>query len=450
MVYMNRLIEFFSKFSLYCFIIFLGIIIACGSFVNGIFLSFLSIVFIFLFVRKVEIKRFGLFLFLASLIIRIVSIIVLKIPVRADYELMYNASVGLLHGDLGPINNVYFNTFSYQLGNVIYQFFVLKVFNSPELLRLLNCIYSSFIVLLVYLLIRRFSKEGTARFVSIFYMISLYPIYLNSVLGNQQLSLVLILFGIYIFLTKKLSLVNLVLIGLLIALGNIERSEGIIYIASIVVYLLLNDRICLKSFRNIFVILFVYFFVNSFASFLVVKCGINDIGLKNMNPYWKVLTGLNLEDSGKYSGSDQDLYIGDIELEKKVIIDRLTDYKNLPLLFYRKINVEWLYSDLNDTFNIKNSVRISSGIADALCEYVKCMNYFILICVFVGQFKNKMCSIEKFFMLNFCAYFVIYLFIEVNARYYYNPQICIMVLSTVGVERFMIFVDKWYKNFKIK
>lgn len=447
---MNRVTDIFSKIALYCLIIFLGITITCGSIVNGIFLSILSIGFIFLFVKKIEIKRFGLFLFIVSLTIRIVSIIVLRIPIRADYELMYNGSVGLANGDLNPINNSYFYTFSYQLGNVIYQALILKVFNNPEILRILNCIYSSVIVLLIYLLVKRFSKEKTARFVSLFYMISLYPMYLNSVLGNQPLSLMLLFLGVYIFLTKKLKIYNLVLIGFLIALGNIERSEGIIYIASIVVYLLLNEKININVLKNIFIIVLVYFFVNFSASFLVIKSGISEMGLKNSNPYWKLLTGLNLEDSGKYSSSDQDLYIDDIELEKKIIVQRLTDYKNLPKLFYRKINVQWLYSDLNETFNIKNNVKMNSFLTNTFCGYAKCMNYFILICAFVGQIKNKMNNIEKFFMLNFCAYFVIYLFIEVNARYYYNPQVSIMILSAVGVEKFINIINKRYKNNKIK
>ena len=448
--FVSKVLDSLSKFALYFFIIFLGIVITCGSIVNGILLSLLSLVFIFLFVKKTKFRRFGLFLFVISLIIRIVSIIVLKIPVRADYELMYNGSIGLIHGDLSSIDNVYFHTFSYQLGNVFYQAFILKIFNSPNILRFLNCIYSSGIVLLVYLLIRRFSKEDTARFVSLFYTISLYPLFLNSVLGNQQLSLILILLAVYIFLTKKLKLCNLILIGFLIGLGNVERVEGIIYIATIIVYLLLTEKININVFKNIFVIVVVYLFVNYFASFLVIKSGINDIGLTNRNPYWKVLTGLNLNDSGKYSASDQDLYIGDVDLEKRVILERLTDYKNLPKLFYKKINVQWLYSDLNETFNIKNSVNLSEWVANTFCGYVKCMNYFILICAFVGQIKNKMCNIEKFFMLNFCAYFVIYLFIEVNARYYYNPQVSIMILSAVGIEKLINIIDKMYKKSKMK
>ena len=447
---MNDFFKTCSKLALYIFLIFIGIIILCGSITNGIALSIISIGIIYLFVEKTEIKKFGLFIFVTSLIIKIISIVFLKIPVQADYELMYNASLDVLKGDFSFANNFYFGTFGYQLGNVFYQALVLKIINSANTLRVLNCIYSSVITLLIYLLIRKFSKEKTARFISLFYTISLYPTYLNSVLGNQQLSLMLILIGVYIFLTKKPKIMNLILIGLLIGLGNLERAEGIIYIACIIVYTLLQDKINIKTIRNIAIIILAYFLINTTASFIVLKSGINDIGLKNNNPNWKLLTGLNVEDSGKYSSSDQDNYISDTELEKKIIKERLTDYKNLPKLFYRKINVQWLYSDLTETFNAKNNSQFNQFMIKTLAGYAKSMNYFILLVVLFGQIKNKMSDIEKFFMLNVCAYFVIYLFIEVNARYYFNPQTSIMILSAVGIEKLIKILNDKHKKNKIK
>ena len=447
---MNDFFKMCSKLALYIFLIFIGIIIICGSITNGIILSVISIGIIYLFIEKTEIKKFGLFIFITSLIIKIISIAFLKIPIQADYELMYNASLDVLKGDFTFANNAYFGTFGYQLGNVFYQALILKIINSTNALRVLNCIYSSVITLLIYLLIKRFNKEKTARFISLFYTISLYPTYLNSVLGNQQLSLMLILTGVYIFLTKKPKITNLILIGLLIGLGNLERTEGIIYIACIIVYTLLNDKINIKTIRNTAIIVLVYFLINTSASFIVLKSGINEIGLKNNNPSWKLLTGLNVEDSGKYSSSDQDKYISDIELENKIIKERLKDYKNLPKLFYRKINVQWLYSDLTETFNAKNNSQFNQFVIKTLAGYTKCMNYFILVIVICGQLKNKMSNIEKFFMLNVCAYFVIYLFIEVNARYYFNPQTSIMILSAVGIEKLINILNSKYKKNKIK
>lgn len=447
---MNDFFKKCSKLAMYCFLAFIGIIIACGSITNGIILSIISIVILYLFVEKIEIKKFGLFIFVISLIIKIISIIFLKIPIKADYELMYNASLDVLKGDFSFANNYYFGTFGYQLGNVFYQALVLKIINSANALRVLNCIYSSVITLIIYLLIKRFSKEKTARFISLFYTISLYPTYLNSVLGNQQLSLMLIMIGVYIFLTKEKKISNLILIGFFIALGNLERTEGIIYIACIIVYSLLYEKINIKTIKSISIILFVYFLINISVSNIVLKSGINEIGLKNNNPNWKLLTGLNVEDSGKYSSSDQDKYISDSNLEKEIIKQRLTDYKNLPKLFYRKINVQWQYSDLTETFNAKNNKQFSQFIINTLAGYTRCMNYFILLAVLIGQCKNKMTNIEKFFMLNICAYFIIYLFIEVNARYYFNPQTSIMILSAAGIETTIKYLNKIHKKDKIK
>ena len=211
-----------------------------------------------------------------------------------------------------------------------------------------------------------------------------------------------------------------------------------------------NDKKNIKTIQNTAIIVLIYFLINTSASFIVLKSGINDIGLKNNNPNWKLLTGLNVEDSGKYSSSDQDNYISNPELEKKIIKERLKDYKNLPKLFYRKINVQWLYSDLTETFNAKNNSQFNQFIIKTLAGYTKCMNYFILITVLFGQFKNKMSNVEKFFMLNVCAYFVIYLFIEVNARYYFNPQTSIMILSAVGIEKLKKTLNNKHEKNKIK
>jgi len=80
-----------------------------------------------------------------------------------------------------------------------------------------------------------------------------------------------------------------------------------------------------------------------------------------------------------------------------------------------------------------------------LTGYAKVMNLFILMAVLFGQIKNKMTNIEKFFMLNVCAYFVIYLFVEVNARYYFNPEVSMMILSAVGIEKISNLIHKKHK-----
>ena len=152
---MSKFLSMCSKLILYFFLFFLGLIVVSGNITNGILLTIFSVFFLLLFVKKSKIKNFSLFLIVISLLIKIIGIFIIKVPVRADYKLMYDASLNVLNGDLAFTKNYYFSFFSYQLGHVFYQALLLKVFNSIFILKLLNCIYSTIITLLIYLLVRR-------------------------------------------------------------------------------------------------------------------------------------------------------------------------------------------------------------------------------------------------------------------------------------------------------
>ena len=90
--------------------------------------SFLLIIPIFillwLFVKKVKIKRFGLFIFILTLIIRLISVFYLRVSILDDFKVMYSASKSLINNDLSFLSTPYFQTFSYQFGHVLYQSFL--------------------------------------------------------------------------------------------------------------------------------------------------------------------------------------------------------------------------------------------------------------------------------------------------------------------------------------
>ena len=75
--------------------------------------SFLLIIPIFillwLFVKKVKIKRFGLFIFILTLIIRLISVFYLKVSILDDFKVMYSASKSLINNDLSFLSTPYFH-----------------------------------------------------------------------------------------------------------------------------------------------------------------------------------------------------------------------------------------------------------------------------------------------------------------------------------------------------
>lgn len=419
-----------------------AILILLGTIENGILLTILSLVIIYLFVNNVKIKKFPIFLILFCLLTKIISVVILNVNILADYYHMYEASIRLIGGDYSFYKEAYFMTWGYQLFHVFYQALMLKIFNNVLFLKILNCIYSTVITVIIYQIVKKVSSEKSARIVSLLYAISLYPLYLNCVLGNQQLSFMFLIIGIYIFLFKKQDVKNLIIVGLLIGLSNLERPEGIIYILTIIIYLIVTNKKALDIAKKVFIILLTYFIVTKVPSYIMIKQGINEIGLNNTNPEWKFLMGFNDKSNGKNSMEDEK-YFGDVERQKDVIIKRVTNIKALPKLMYNKVKIQWLYDDLEDTFNVKNSTQFSDKFMLVFLNYVKIINLVIIVIMFIGILKTKTFDNTYYFwIINMLIYFGVYLLIEVSARYYFNPQISVLITSSLGIELILNKISK--------
>ena len=75
-------------------------------------------------------------------------------------------------------------------------------------------------------------------------------------------------------------------------------------------------------------------------------------------------------------------------------------------------------------------------------NYIKLMNLVIILFVFIGLYKNKLNNESKFFMINVIIYFCVYLLIEVQIRYYFNPQVSLFILSSIGIDKILKQINK--------
>ena len=154
------------------FILFLIIVI----FTKSKLTIFLALPILFLLIKlvdKIKIKNYLIFIFSLSLIIRVITIILLKVPVLDDYKTMLDAALSINNNDLSFLNDFYFKTFSYQLGFTIYESILLKIINSITFLQVINSLITSLIVVMIYLIGKTISNEKSARVVSLLYL--LYP-----------------------------------------------------------------------------------------------------------------------------------------------------------------------------------------------------------------------------------------------------------------------------------
>lgn len=405
--------------------------------------------------RNDKIKRFGLLLFLISFIVRLVFIIVFNFPQVYDFATLLDASHMFSNGDYSFNQWFHFHTWGYQTGFVIYQGFLLKLFHSEFLLKLLNILYSSLLVLFVYKLSRRISDEKSARVVSILYMVFPFYLFLNTVLVNSHLATLLMYLGILFLIKKEKSFKDYVIAGLLIALGNIIRPEGIIVVLTLLVYefFLFDKSKLLNTLVRISSFLIIYFSIGFISSFLVIKSGVNPSGLENKDPLWKFILGFNYETCGYYNDDDSKYQV-DRETEINIIKERaLGDLSRTGSLMLCKIDHFWLESGLEletGSFNDKSmnvlGINIKfSDISNEAMSFNKSVNTFILIMFLLGVVVNrKKISNEALFLLIMTVItFFVFLFIEIQPRYMYFIHVSLFILASLGIKSIYEFIKKY-------
>ena len=443
--------KFFSNIFFSSLFFILGITFLSLFIKNTILFYVISIIIIYFLVKKIKFKKFTLFLFIYSLIVRVISVLLLKTPIESDFKVLYDASINLLNGDLSFNQIPYFKSWGYQIGQVVYQTGLLKICNSILFLKIINCIISSGIVVLVYLISKELFKEKTARFVSLLYSVFVFPILFNAVLSNQILSTFLTYLAIYLMFAKRFDKWSLwirySLIGILLGLANIIRPEGIVILTTIILFylLLLHKDNIKKTIQKVICIFFSYYALVTITSLILIWTNISPIGLKNNDPLWKFVLGFNHETVGLYSTKDE-YAVGNKEIELELIKERtIGSIEKVPILFIKKTRNFWFTSDIYWSNNYLENKNISvlgtnisgSIINELLTNYNKYIYYFMYGCLFIGLYKTrkeKKNELLTFLTVFVCVYIGVYLLIEIMPRYAYLPQVSLFILCGLGIE----------------
>ena len=432
-----------KKFISICEYLLFGVFLILLFFMKSklaVILTIPIIIIIVFFEKKERFKHFSLFLFMVALAIRLISSFYLDVEVLDDFKTMLSASKDLINGNLSFVNNFYFQTFSYQLGHVIYQSLLLKIFNKVIFLKIVNSIITSLICVFIYLISRKMFKEKIARGVALLYLFYLYPIYLNSVLTNQHLPALIYLVVIYLLICNRESWKYYVLMAILLALSNFFRTEGIIFILAIIIFNIMNftKKKGKMIFKNILVLIFVYFGVNLLMSQLVFLSPIHT-HLTNKATEWKFYCGLNYEKNGLYNVDDEEKFFSSSE-PRKLLLNRIkSDYLKFPILFLKKEVILW--TQTNYDLSIRNSLNSNFYNVVLLFNqgYLNMIMILFVISLFPRKDKNKTKLLIKIIL---ALYFGIYMFIEISPRYAYVLHILIFLILGNAIERGEDFLKK--------
>ena len=459
-----------SKFPKIVLFVFFSIATLAFLTVKDYIFVILTLIFVYLLSFKFNIPKFIYFLIAFSLLTKLGVILIFNPPIESDFKTMFDAAKMLSEGNLDYTNWDYIIRWGYQVGHIFYQSIILKLFDSVFILKLINCISLTGTTVLIYLIIKELLNEKTARFCSLLYCFYLMPVLLTTVLTNQHIPTFLYFLAFYILISNRFkdlnTIVKCIIIGILIGVGNILRPEGIVFILTIIFYLIF---ICYKfeSFRSIFkkilLIVFSYLIIVKGTSLAFQITGISKSGLDNKDPLWKFVLGTNFESSGQYSLEDDITYLDYPKKELDVIKERtLENPKQFAHLLLIKSRLFWLSNDLywSNNYLYKENLTIFSHefngtrVNEIMNLYNNQIYLFTFILMMIGLASlmfNKFDSRLNLFVILLCGYYIVYLFIEIINRYTYTPRVAIFILAAYGIDiLYEKLVDSHDKNIKRK
>ncbi len=418
------------------------------------------------------VKRFAIFypvqcffIFLIALVIRIIWILnVSSIPV-SDFNLIYQASLDWVKGDMTFINTPYFKNWSYQLGYTWFQSIIIRIFGEGFIaIKVINCILSSITCLVIFITAKKLFGSSVAIIAGLLTATDIGLVSMCSVLTNQHIAILLFYFAFYILISYEDKKYMWIVAGVVAALGNLMRPIGIVVLTAVIVYSLfftcsrkLFDRHVLIK---ISIFLFTYIVVGFLISRIFIFSGITEEPLGNRNPLWKFITGLNYETKGRYSDADLEYLSGykssdeRIEREKQLIIERITSFEKLPELFKDKYKIMWVNMDYTVNWSIHNtepSQKHFFGFSKekfyAIVLGIDKSVYTVgLLLTFIGSiyilFFNKSPHNGIYlYMLVILIYIFIHLFIEIQPRYRLFILPGIYIMSSSGIKFLSNFKD---------
>ena len=387
--------------------------------------------------KWVKENKFIVFIFLFSFIIRLGVILLVDTPIISDFKMMYDAALEVVNGTDSYKSMGYFITWGYQMGHVLYQAFLLNIVNSVFFLKIVNCIITSLTVVFVYLISKRICSERSAKISSILYSIFLFPLLLNTVLTNQFLPVLLILIALYILLNinfKKKIVISSAVVGILLGLSNIFRSETIVIVFSILLYFvfLFITKVDWKKLIISFLIIFMgYYVVFNGTSLLLKVTNVSPSGLDILNSSWKFVLGFNYETSGMYSNEDAAIYAGDSDAAKKEAINRIMQFEKIPLHFLKKTKILWFNSDLSWSISMDEVYYKTLNVINQL--WIILFN-ILAVCSAFRFIKLKFEKEHVLMCLILLVYFGVYLLIEVMPRYAYSLQVFEAIIIGISLD----------------
>ncbi|MDO4271294.1 MAG: glycosyltransferase family 39 protein [Eubacteriales bacterium] len=433
---------------------------------NGYALALLAVLGVCWLLRRKPLPRFTLLLLIGGIVLRFAIAFVLHPPLESDFKMMFEAAQSLLAGDKSFLDSVYFSLWAYQSVFVAWEAMWLALWNNPLCLELVNAVLSAGLVCLIYRLARGFVRERAAQAAALILTLFPFALTLHTVLSNQIPSAFLLTLGLWLLVCgdcDRLGFWRFPLAGLALQLGNLLRSEGLIFLVAVLAWAvfegLRRPEAVKRLLAGLLALLVVYFGAGAAANGLVRAAGLNPYGTQNGDPGWKFVTGLNFSTAGGYSNDDWALIYPTLDenhqatdatdaVQKQLISERLhAGPVKLARHMVNKVRFLWGSDALIWAFGhtqqnpAAHAGPLSRAAAyDLVKQFDRGLFLLALGLAAFGLFGPKK-RWERRPAAAYLPYFVVFaafcalLLIEVQPRYAYLPQLFVFLGAGYGLDR---------------
>lgn len=427
---------------------------AYGSFIQALASTFscalIAVLAAYVLNRRLNRKLYLVLLVVVGLAARLIWILYNDAPPSSDFLFLYDAAREAASGRFGFTDSAYYVSFPYQLGFTMYEAGLIHLFGSSTIvLKVIGALFNLGTAIILYFTGARLFNETCGRIASSFYAFYLPNILMCSVLTNQHISIFLFFLGVSLLLKRRGALLPWLLAGLVFGFGNLMRPIGIIFLAGVVLFALLEVWKKLREGRRrkawrqagmLLAMIGIYAAVQWSANASLQSAGVTQHVLSGGDKYWKFMVGLNAKTDGSWNAEDakyaNGFAFGDerhaAELER--IKDRLADKSEVAALMGRKLVLMWGAPDSSAYWSLQGTGRWqlerSLGMAERPQYVILCgFALFAMIALWrAGMYRGPL-----LYILLLLIYAGAHLVIEIQTRYRLDLLPAVVLLMSYGV-----------------
>ncbi|UQS83170.1 hypothetical protein [Bombilactobacillus thymidiniphilus] len=370
----------------------------------------------------------------------------------SDYHTFWHTADAALKGvPIYHSDNGYFAKWAYQTGFLAYVILVVKLFGHQiQVVQYLNVIQQMLILLLTYRLAVKVTGKTTIGRLSLLLVgINIEWFALNNRVTNQYLATIFFLIAIILVLSPRRF--NWLWAAFSLAIANILRPLGIVFLAGIIVFVVIYQlskvkRTQLKAAISKLVGLIIIYFVTLLsASFAVKATNFNSYGLSNQDNPWKFVLGLNYESNGTYSTAIKNQINPHADRKACLVQENRLVRQNIIFLqqrhlwcrlFIHKFFILWAQPSNTLDFSL-----FANNHSWVHTQQLKLIAYGISVLEMLGVFLGALVLWRKsvgddlyLLLLTLFAYASAQLLIEVQGRYRLEFVPFLAIIAAIGLD----------------